>query len=224
MTSRGTCLLFVCLLIGLTGVRSIEAAQEPQPAISSEATVGQRAVHVVISNYIIDSTVLVPKTAKLLPANGSWSVGKETPAICPKTSAPCLRVLYRVPDTDVSCEWVVLLDGADSPGVVLDANADVARYLIERLPPKEAKKQIISGQNPIYPPIARAAHVTGSVRLAIHVSALGTVDRITIVDGPEQLRSAAVDAVKQWKYKPMTVGSNAVPFQTVVTLNFHMSG
>jgi TonB family protein len=179
---------------------------------------------VILSNYMLDPTILVSKTGKPLPADGSWSVGKETPAICPKTTTPCVRVLYRVPDMEVSCEWVVLLDGGETKGVVLDANEDAARYLLEKLPPKEARKLIISGKNPIYPPMARAAHVTGSVKMTIHVSSTGVVDRIAIVDGPEMLRWAAADAVKQWVYKPLMIGSTAVPFQTTVTLNFNMAG
>jgi len=214
-----------CVMLAFTALTYTAASQETQAATPAvQKSIGQQAVDVVLSNFILDPTVVVSKTGKPLPTDGSWSVGKETPTTCPKTTTPCVRVLYRVPDAEVSCEWIVLLDGGETKGIVLDANEDVARYLLEKLPPREARKLIISRQNPIYPPMARAAHVTGSVKMTIHVSSTGVVDRITFVDGPEMLRGAAADAVKQWVYKPMTVGSTAVPFQTTVTLNFNMSG
>jgi TonB family protein len=211
-------------MMACAGLTPTAISQETQAATpAAQKSIGQQAVDVVLSNYMLDPTVLVSKTSKPLPADGSWSVGKETPAMCPKTTTPCVRVLYRVPDAEVSCEWVVLLDGGETKGVVLDVNEDAARYLLGKLPPKEARKLIVSGKSPIYPPMARAAHVTGSVKMTIHVSSTGVVDRITSVDGPEMLRSAAADAVRQWVYKPMMVGSTPVPFQTTVTNNFNMS-
>ena len=222
---RTKLLYSACVMLAFIGLAYTAASQETQAATpAAQKSIGQQAVDVVLNNYILDPTVLVSKTGKPLPANGSWSVGKETPTTCPKTTTPCVRVLYRVPDAGVSCEWVVLLDSGETKGVALDANEDAARYLLEKLPPKDARKFLISGKSPIYPPIARAAHVTGSVTLTIHVSSTGVVDRISNVDGPEMLKSAAAVAVRQWVYKPLMVGSTAVPFQTTVTMNFNMSG
>jgi TonB family protein len=212
------------LMTAFAGLTHTAASQETQPTTpSAQESIGQQAVDVVLSNYMLDPTVLVSKTGKPLPADGSWSVGKEPPTICPKTTTPCVRVLYRVPDAEVSCEWVVLLGDGETKGAVLDANQDAARYLLEKLPPMEARKFILSGKDPIYPPMARAAHVTGSVKMTIHVSSTGVVDRVAFVDGPEMLRSAAAVAVKQWVYKPLIVGSTPVPFQTTVITNFNMS-
>jgi TonB family protein len=213
-----------CMTVAFAGLTYTAASQEAQAATpAAPKSIGQQAVDVILSNYILDPTVLVSKTGKPLPTNGSWSVGKETPTTCPKTTTPCVRVLYRVPDAEVSCEWIVLLDGGETKGVVLDANEDAARYLLGKLPAKDAAKRKVSGNGPIYPPLARAAHVTGSVKMTIHVSSTGVVDRITFVDGPEMLKSAAADAVKQWVYKPLMIGSTPVPFQTTVTMNFNMS-
>jgi Gram-negative bacterial TonB protein C-terminal len=202
MVSQRILRLLVCLRTVFAGLTSTAISQQtPAAAPVTQKSIGQQAVDVVLNNYMLDPTVLVSKTGKPLPTDGSWSVGKETPDTCPKTTTPCVRVLYRVPDSEVSCEWIVLLDGGETKGVVLNANEDAARYLVEKLPPKEASKLVISGKNPIYPPIARAAHVAGSVKITIHVTSTGVVERIAIVDGPEMLRGAAADAVKQWVYK-----------------------
>jgi TonB family protein len=207
---------------GLTICTNAQQAQATEP--TPYQTLEQQAVHVVISNFAIDSAIPVASTGKPLPVGGSWSVGKDLPATCPKTSTTCLRVFYRVPDAGVSCEWVVLLNGSDGNGVVLEANEDAARYLVKKVRPPDASKLRGGGNNPIYPPMARAAHVTGSVRIAIHVSSIGSVDRMTVIDGPEMLRASAENAVRQWKYEPLMIGSRPVAFQTVVTLNFNMPG
>jgi TonB family protein len=216
---------FVWLVTALAGATSSAVSQETQPtAPSAQQSVGQQAVNLVLSSFMLDPTVLVSKTGKPLPTDGAWSVGKEAPASCPKALTPCVMVLYRVPDAEVSCEWVVLLDNSESKGVFLDANEDAARYLLRKLPAKEAAKRTVSTQPPAYPPMARAAHVTGSVKMTIHVSSTGRVDRIAIIDGPEMLRAAAANAVRQWVYKPLVVGASPIPFQTTVTLNFDTSG
>jgi len=224
MVSQRVLWLFLCLIAAFPSLPLTAISQQTLPASpATQKSIGQQAVNVVLSNFMLDPTVLVAKTGKPLPADGSWSVGKQTPDTCPKTTTPCLRVLYRVPDVEVSCEWVVLLDDGETKSVVLSANEDAARYLLEKLPPTEARKLLISKKDPIYPPMARAAHVTGSVKVTIHVSSTGVVEGMAIIDGPEMLRSAAADAVKKWIYKPLIIGSTPVPFQTTVTMNFNMS-
>jgi TonB family protein len=215
----------MCVVASVAFTASPLVAQQTQSASASGVQIaGQQVVSALLKQVAIDPTVLVQSTGKPLPANGAWSVGKEAPSVCPQTTDTCLRVFYRVPDMNVSCAWVVRLIGDGSDGVILEQNEDAARYLLERLSSKDGAKLRISGQPPIYPPMARAAHVTGSVKVTIHVSSTGVVDRIANVDGPEMLRSAAEVAVKQWVYKPLMIGPTAVPFQTIVTLNFNMSG
>ena len=53
----------------------------------------------------------------------------------------------------------------------------------------------ISGANPTYPPIARAAHVSGAVVLQALISKEGTIKNLRVISGPEMLRTAATEAV-----------------------------
>jgi TonB family protein len=130
--------------------------------------------------------------------------------------------LYRAPDAEVSCEWVVLLDDAQSKGVVLEENEDARRYFVANIAAAEAEKLRVSAPPPVYPQRARETGVQGSVQLSIHVSSEGHVDRVAILKGPDALQSAARDCVQQWIYKPLTVGAIPVPFQTTVTVTFRM--
>ncbi len=50
----------------------------------------------------------------------------------------------------------------------------------------------ISQPKPIYPPIARAAHVSGAVVLQAVISKTGTIEKLTVVSGPEMLRASAL--------------------------------
>jgi protein TonB len=73
---------------------------------------------------------------------------------------------------------------------------------------------------PIYPQIAKAAHVEGTVELSIVIDATGNVERADIVRSIPQLDGAAIQAVKRWKYSPTLVNGSAVPVTMVVQVTF----
>lgn len=73
---------------------------------------------------------------------------------------------------------------------------------------------------PIYPPIARTAKVQGTVEVSIVVDAFGNVSTAKVVKSISQLDSAALDAVKKWKYSPTVVNGVAVPVTLVVGVSF----
>ena len=73
---------------------------------------------------------------------------------------------------------------------------------------------------PVYPPIAKAAHVTGQVSLEFTITAEGDVADIKAVSGPAMLQQASIDAVKQWKYRPFLINSRPSAVRTVAILNF----
>jgi TonB family protein len=55
------------------------------------------------------------------------------------------------------------------------------------------------GAKPVYPPIAKAAHVEGDVVLLVSFKTTGEADDVTVVSGPPMLRQAATDYLKSWK-------------------------
>ncbi len=83
---------------------------------------------------------------------------------------------------------------------------------------------ILSKTTPVYPPIAKAAHVSGTVVLHALISKTGTIDNLTVVSGPEMLRAAALDAVRQWRYKPYLLNGEPTEVDTTVTVNFNFGG
>jgi TonB family protein len=76
---------------------------------------------------------------------------------------------------------------------------------------------------PQYPAVARAAHVQGAVVLHAIIAEDGTVESLEAVSGPEILRAAAVDAVKQWVYKPYLLNGKPRRVDTTITVNFQFA-
>jgi protein TonB len=76
---------------------------------------------------------------------------------------------------------------------------------------------------PAYPPLARQARVHGTVVFEVVISKDGAVDELHTVSGHPLLIPAAVDAVKQWRYKPYVVNGEAVPVKTQIAVVFTMT-
>jgi TonB family protein len=86
----------------------------------------------------------------------------------------------------------------------------------------DAQKHLQHKIEPVYPAIARAAHIQGSVVLQASVDDSGHVVAVKVISGPPMLRQAAVDAVKQWRYEPFTVDGKAEPATAQIKLDFAM--
>jgi periplasmic protein TonB len=82
----------------------------------------------------------------------------------------------------------------------------------------------ISQPKPTYPPIARSARIAGSVVLAATISKNGAIENLRVVNGHPMLVPAAMDAVKQWRYKPYLLNGEPVEVETQVTVNFNLGG
>jgi len=93
-----------------------------------------------------------------------------------------------------------------------------------RLSQEVSKGLLLTTIMPAYPPLARQAHVQGSVILDADITKDGTVEALRVVSGHPMLIPAALDAVKQWRYKPYMVKGEPLPVNTDVIVNFALSG
>jgi protein TonB len=75
---------------------------------------------------------------------------------------------------------------------------------------------------PIYPPIAKAAGVSGTVVLAATISKAGTIENLRVVSGQPILQRAALDAVETWRYKPYLLDGQPVEVETSISVIFTM--
>jgi periplasmic protein TonB len=77
---------------------------------------------------------------------------------------------------------------------------------------------------PIYPPLARAARIQGVVVIRAIISRNGTIENLQTMSGHPMLVGAALDAVRQWRYRPYILNGDPVEVETQVTVNFSLSG
>jgi TonB family protein len=75
---------------------------------------------------------------------------------------------------------------------------------------------------PVYPASAMQMRIEGAVELVATISKSGDISAVKVASGNPQLARAAVDAVKQWKYKPYLLNGEPVEIQTQVTVNFKL--
>ncbi|HEY0704902.1 MAG TPA: energy transducer TonB, partial [Candidatus Acidoferrales bacterium] len=75
---------------------------------------------------------------------------------------------------------------------------------------------------PVYPAAAKTAHVSGAVVLHCIIGKDGTVQQVEYVSGPPLLMKAAMDAVRQWTYKPTTLNGKVVEVDTMVKVVFQL--
>ena len=78
--------------------------------------------------------------------------------------------------------------------------------------------------NPTYPPLARQARIEGTVVLQAEISKTGDIQNLHLISGHPMLAPAAIEAVKQWKYKPYLLNGEPVEVETTVQVNFTLSG
>jgi protein TonB len=83
---------------------------------------------------------------------------------------------------------------------------------------------LIHQVKPTYPPLARQARIQGSVVLQAVIAKDGTIQGLKVVSGHPMLTGSAVEAVKQWRYKPYFLNGEPVEVETVVTVNFTLAG
>jgi len=85
---------------------------------------------------------------------------------------------------------------------------------------RAATALILSQVKPEYPPLAKVNYIQGRVRVQVSVSLEGKVTDASVVEGHPFLAAAALKAVRHWLYQPFKTTAGAVPFVTLVDVNF----
>jgi len=121
----------------------------------------------------------------------------------------------------------------DSEGTVADAPliADAAltapgasRPLRVRVSSGVAGKLLLAKVAPLYPNDAREARIQGTVILKVNIDPEGNVYNAELISGHPLLAPAAIEAVKQWKYRPYLLNGSPIEVETQVQVNFVLTG
>jgi protein TonB len=87
-----------------------------------------------------------------------------------------------------------------------------------------AQANLIHMVNPQYPAIAKTAHISGTILLHAIIGKDGTVQNLQYISGPPLLMQSAMDAVKQWRYKPTLLNGDPVDVDTTISVVFTLGG
>jgi protein TonB len=77
---------------------------------------------------------------------------------------------------------------------------------------------------PTYPAIAKAVRIQGNVVLQAVISKNGEIQDLQLVSGHPMLVPAAIEAVKQWRYRPYLLNGQPVEVETTITVIFQLIG
>jgi TonB family protein len=215
----------------LTGTASTVSTSAAMPvAVAQTPQIDAKtAVQAITSMFTLNSSVNVEATGKPLVSTGSWGAQTQFPSGPPKPCAlarvPCVKVIYRVAESSVVCEWTVgqvtvveVKPGQESAHVVhtvvLDENAAAAQYTLRRAwASGEAMPTPTAGTSPQYPKIARDAGVGGVVTVRLIVGPDGVVKSAVATAGSKLLQTPVVEAVHTWRFSPLAIGDQPTSFQ-----------
>ena len=120
--------------------------------------------------------------------------------------------------------------GGQIGGVVGGVVGSVGNYMPSKPAPQRVRVSqgvtqglLIKKVEPQYPPIAKQARVQGTVVLQAEIAKDGSIQHLQAVSGSPLLVGSAIQAVKQWKYKPYILNGQPVEIETTITVNFHLT-
>jgi protein TonB len=82
---------------------------------------------------------------------------------------------------------------------------------------------LINRVNPTYPPLARQTRISGTVRLHAIIGKDGSVQQLEVMSGHPLLVQSALDAVRQWKYRPTQLNGEPVEVDTTIDVIFSLN-
>ena len=92
-----------------------------------------------------------------------------------------------------------------------------------RLAQRVVEANLIHDVTPIYPPEAGRARIEGAVVLLAVIGKDGSVEDVRVESGFPILAQAAINAVKQWRYRPYLLNGEPVEVDSRITINFALS-
>lgn len=82
---------------------------------------------------------------------------------------------------------------------------------------------LIFGPKPVYPPLAKAARVQGTVRLQAIIGTDGNIRNLRVISGPPLMVKSALEAVQRWRYRATVLNGSPVEVSTEVEVNFTLT-
>ena len=198
------------------------------PAASDKVVTAMRVSgnSVPISAPAAESLPVAPPSVTPAPAPAPIQEGKQVKAFHPESLSQRLRParssdLPEAPGLAASAPIASALPGMNLiSGMPLPPAAPAPVIPQTKQGGQIKQAELIFRKNPEYPTVARQARVQGIVVVAATVGPDGKVKAASAISGPALLQKAAVDAVKQWMYKPTTLNGAPVESETRIEIRF----
>jgi protein TonB len=192
--------------------QSLVAAPAPPPGPPPGVT-NSRANDAIVSNFR-DGHLMLPGTIPhaIIPVDDQGVAPPSTSTWVPGsagTGTDPNGILHSL--LSATGLTPVLPKAAPVPHNVLRSSTMMQGYLVHRV-------------EPVYPPLAKAARIQGPVHLQAVISKQGAIENLQVLSGHPMLAGAAVDAVRQWRYRPYILNGEAVEVETDIVVNFVLSG
>jgi len=86
-----------------------------------------------------------------------------------------------------------------------------------------AAGQLLTSIQPVYPAIAKEAHISGTVVVQAMIAKDGSIQHVQVISGPPLLRQAALDAIARARYRPFLLNGEPVEIETTINVVFTMN-
>jgi len=126
--------------------------------------------------------------------------------------------------TAIALAWILLLLGAGTAQAQNTGGGEKKKAATLEKNKDVTEPEPVSRVAPQYPADAKSEKVSGEVKLDVTIDTEGSVISVNVLTDPDaRLTQSAVEAVKQWKYKPaLTKAGRPVQVVTTVTVNFKL--
>jgi len=137
------------------------------------------------------------------------------------------------PEIGASGPYIPGALGPGGPDGVLNSLGSGARPIMPAVPRPVASPVRVSHMSegdlvrkilPAYPPLARTARIQGQVVLQAVIGKQGVIENLRVLYGHPMLVPAAIEAVRQWRYRPYILNNEPVEVETQITVNFSLAG
>jgi len=209
------------------------ATVSPKSSATANATAGQPEKLGLIGQPTQQNTS-IPKTTPTASADGKPSpiLTKQEPIVVkteshvpasPMPSAPAPDELAE-PPAPGSLEMASNNGNGTAISHLVNANSAAVPPVPQTLRLSQGISQglLVKSVAPIYPAAAKQMGREGAVQLEATIDKSGSITAVKPVNGDSLLVRAAMDAVKQWKYKPYLLDGQPVEVRTQVTVNFKL--
>jgi len=194
----------------------VAPAPPPPPPPAAQAVV--KVVRQIQSDLLRSGQLRTPGR---IPEKVQMIREEESPPPLPSTGG----VIGGVPGGVPGGQLAGVIGGVISQTSSLAAVPKLAPTLPKRVRVSQGVTQglLIQKLEPTYPPLALAARIWGQVILQAVISKDGEIKELSLVSGHPMLAPAAIEAVRQWRYRPFLLNGEPVEVDTTVTVTFQIS-